>query len=225
MLKDFTKHLKSKGWFGMTAIAFDERPMESMKAVIALVKQIDPEWKLALAGDYHPEIENDIYDYCVYVKDKFTSEELARRKAKGMPSTFYTACGDEHPNGHSYSPPAENAWISWYTASAGFTGYLRWAYNNWAKAPLLDTRFRSWPGGENYQIYPGPRTSIRFEKLIEGIQDFEKIRILREQFVKEGKVGSIKELDEILSEFTLEKLKSIPAADMLVKAKGLLNIY
>jgi hypothetical protein len=43
--------------------------------------------------------------------------------------------------------------------------------------------------------------------------------------VKEGKVGSIKELDEILSEFTLEKLKSIPSADMLVKAKGLLNMY
>jgi hypothetical protein len=225
MLKDFTKHLKAKGWFNLTAIAMDERPVEKMKAVIALLKQIDPGWKVALAGEYHPEIEKDIYDYCLYVRQTFNESELEQRKALGKPSTFYTACDDEHPNGHSFSPPAENAWISWYASSAGFTGYLRWAYNNWAKAPLLDTRFRTWPGGENYQIYPGPRTSIRFEKLIEGIQDYEKIRILREQFIKEGKENSIKELNEILSAFSLEKLKTIPAADMLTNAKEQLNKF
>ena len=150
---------------------------------------------------------------------------MNQRKALGKPSTFYTACDDEHPNGHSYCPPAENAWISWYAASAGFTGYLRWAYNNWVKAPLLDTRFRTWPGGENYQIYPGPRSSIRFEKLIEGIQDFEKIRILREEFIKEGKENNIKELNDIVSAFKLERLKSITAADMLAKAKEQLNKF
>ena len=32
----------------------------------------------------------------------------------------------------------------------------------------------------------GPMSSIRFEKMIEGIQDFEKIRIVREQFLKKG---------------------------------------
>ena len=225
MLKDFTRHLKEKGWFEMTAIAMDERPMESMKAVIDLLKQIDPAWKLALAGGYHPEIEKDIYDYCIYIEHKFTKEELERRKEQGMPSTFYTACGDEHPNGHSYSPPAENAWICWYAAAEGFSGYLRWAYNNWAKAPLIDTRFRTWPGGENYQIYPGPRTSIRFEKFIEGIQDYEKIRILREKFLQEGKTENLRQLDEILSVFEVEKLKSIPAADMLVRAKESLNRF
>ena len=225
MLKDFTKHLKSKGWFNLTAIAMDERPMESMKAVISLLKLIDPDWKVALAGDYHPEIEKDIYDYCIYIRYTFSEVELNQRKALSKPSTFYTACDDEHPNGHSYSPPAENAWISWYAASAGFTGYLRWAYNNWVKAPLLDTRFRTWPGGENYQIYPGPRTSIRFEKLIEGIQDFEKIRILREQFTEEGKENCTKELNDIVSAFRLEKLKAITAADMLTNAKEQLNKF
>ncbi len=225
MLKDFTKHLKTMGWFEITAIAMDERPMESMKAVIDLLKKIDPGWKIALAGIYHPEIERDIYDYCVYIDYKFPETVLISRKALGMPSTFYTACDDEHPNGHSYSPPAENAWIGWYASAAGFTGYLRWAYNNWVKAPLLDSRFRSWPGGENYQIYPGPRTSIRFEKLIEGAQAYEKIRILREEFVKEGKSENIKELDVILSEFEVEKLKSLTASDMVKKATQSLNKF
>ena len=225
MLIDFTKHLKDKDWFNLTAIAMDERPLESMKAVISLLKQIDPVWKIALAGVYHPEIEKDIYDYCLYISDTFSEKELNQRKALGEPSTFYTACDDEHPNGHSFSPPAENAWLSWYAASAGFTGYLRWAYNNWAKAPLLDTRFRTWPAGENYQIYPGPRTSVRFEKLIEGIQDFEKIRILREQFIKEGNGKNIKELNEIVSAFKIEKLKEMTSAGMLTYAKEQLNKF
>jgi hypothetical protein len=51
MLKSFTKHLKDKGWFGITSIAMDERPLESMRAVIDLLKQIDPGWKIALAAD------------------------------------------------------------------------------------------------------------------------------------------------------------------------------
>ncbi len=225
MLMDFTQHLKAKGWFNLTAIAMDERPVESMKAVISLLKQIDPDWKVALAGGYHPEIEKEIYDYCLYIRYTFSETELNQRKALGKPSTFYTACDDEHPNGHSYSPPAENTWISWYAASAGFTGYLRWAYNNWVKAPLQDTRFRTWPGGENYQIYPGPRSSIRFEKLIEGIQDFEKIRILREQFAQKGNEISLRELNRVVANFTIENLKTITAAEMIRKGKDFLNKF
>ncbi len=225
MLTDFTKHLKEKGWFDKTAIAMDERSMESMKAVIALLRKIDPGWKTALAGDYHPEIEKDIYDYCLIIRHKFPENVLDERKASAKPSTYYTACGEKYPNGFSYSPPAENTWIGWFASAAGFTGYLRWAYNNWTEAPLSDTRFRTWPAGDCYQIYPGPRSSIRFEKLIEGIQDFEKIRILQEQFRKEGNQQYLKELSDVLSTFQVDKLKDTPAADMVNKAKKILNSY
>jgi hypothetical protein len=34
-------------------------------------------------------------------------------------------------------------------------------------------------------VYPGARSSIRYERLVEGIQDAEKIRILREQITEE----------------------------------------
>jgi hypothetical protein len=225
MMKDFTVHLKSKGWFGKTTIAMDERDMESMLAVMALLRKIDPEWKTALAGNYHAEIANDIYDYCIIIHQKFDPNVLIERKAAGKPSTYYTACGEIRPNGFSYSPPAENTWISWYAAAEGFTGYLRWAYNNWTKATLQETRYKTWPAGDCYQIYPGPRTSIRFEKLIEGVQDFEKIRILKEQFTKEGKTDQLKELNKILATFTEENLQAIPAADMVIKGKEFLNRY
>ncbi|MFC2116562.1 glycoside hydrolase domain-containing protein, partial [Bacteroidota bacterium] len=38
MIEQFTSHLKEKGWFGKTAIAVDERPVEHMQALIALLK-------------------------------------------------------------------------------------------------------------------------------------------------------------------------------------------
>ena len=34
MLTDFARHLKSKGWFDITCIAMDERPLESMQSAI-----------------------------------------------------------------------------------------------------------------------------------------------------------------------------------------------
>lgn len=226
MIKDFTRHLKEKGWFGITAIAMDERPVESMRAVIDLLKNEDPEWKIALAGDtYHPEIENDLYDYCLASYLKFDDEVLKYRKVLGKPTTYYTACPENHPNIYAFSPPAEGAFLGWYAAAKGYTGYLWWAYNTWVKNPLLDARWRRYPAGSLFQFYPGPRSSIRFEKLIEGIQASEKIRILKEQFIKEGNSEKLNELEKMLSPFELGKLETIPAAQIVENATMMLNKF
>jgi hypothetical protein len=224
MLEQFTRFLKEKGWFGRTAIAMDERPVESMQAVIALLKKIDPQWKIALAGDtYHPEIERDIYDYCLASYLKFDDEVLERRKAEGRPTTFYTACPEKYPNGHTFSPPAENAFLGWHAAAKGYTGYLFWAFNTWVANPLQDSRWRRYPAGDLFQFYPGPRTCIRFEKLIEGIQAFEKIRILREEFINSGNEEGLRQLDRALSIIKIEELDRVPAAEMVEKAREILN--
>ena len=225
MIKDFTAHLKKMGWFDRTSIAMDERDMESMKEVMSLLKRIDPGWKTALAGSYHREIAMDIFDYCIIIHDKFDPDILAERKSRDMPSTYYTACGERRPNGFTFSPPAENAWISWYAFANGYTGYLRWAYNDWTKSPLEDTRYKTWPAGDCYQIYPGPRSSIRFEKLEEGIQDFVKLGIIKEELEKEGKTADLDELNDILSSFTEENLRTVPAEEMVRKGKLFLDRY
>ena len=225
MLKDFTAHLKKKGWFSITSISMDERPMKDMQAVIKLVKEIDPAWKITMAGEYHPEIEKDIFDYSVASRWKLSDTVLNQRKSEGKPTTYYTCCTEAYPNGFTFSPPAEHVWLGWYAAAKGFTGYLRWAYNSWPKNPLVDSRFTAWPGGDTYQVYPGPMTSIRFEKLIEGIQDFEKVRIIREQLKKAGKEKEWRELELLLQSFEIEKLKITPAEEMIDKAKELMNHY
>ncbi len=219
MLTDFTRHLKEKGWFGITSMAMDERPLKDMQTAIALLKGIDPAWKIALAGDYHPEIEADIYDYCLASRWQFQPEALARRKAAGMPSTVYTCCVEAYPNGFTFSAPDEHVWLGWYAAARGFTGYLRWAYNSWPASPLTDSRFTAWPAGDTYQVYPGPRSSIRFEKLVEGIQDYEKIRILRAKWQQEGRQDKLQSLEGLLSAFEIAALAQRPAAEMVQEAR------
>ena len=78
-----------------------------------------------------------------------------------------------------FSTPAEGAFISWYAASYGYDGFLRWAYDAWPTDPTRDARHVVWPAGDCFLIYPGGTSSIRFERLREGIVDFEKIAILR----------------------------------------------
>ncbi len=223
MLRDFTAHLKKKGWFGITTIAMDERPMEAMQSVIALVKSIDKDWKISLAGEYHEEIQADIYDYCIASSWVFPETVLTERKQQNKASTWYTCCTEKYPNSFSFSPPDESAWLGWYTAATGMDGYLRWAYNSWTKDPLHDTRFTAWPAGDTYQVYPGPYTSMRFEKMIEGIQDFEKINILKKQYAASNDTKQLEELNAILRTFTIDQLATQTAEDMIAQGKALLN--
>lgn len=176
-----------------------------------------------MAGEYHPEIEKDIYEYSVASKWQLPDTVLQQRKDEGKPTTYYTCCVEAYPNGFTFSPPAENVWLGWFAAAKGFTGYLRWAYNSWTKDPIIDSRFTAWPAGDTYQVYPGPMTSIRFEKLIEGIQDFEKIRILKKNLQKAGKEKELKELETIIASFEIDKLTNISASEMIEEAKYILN--
>jgi len=223
MLMDFTKHLKSKNWFQKTYIAMDERPMKAMQAIIKLLKSVDPKWKIALAGEYHQEIEKDIDNYCIASKWEFPADVLQKRNAEGKTSTWYTCCTEPYPNAFSFSSPAEQVWMGWYTASKNMNGYLRWAYNSWTKNPLTDTRFTAWPAGDTYMVYPGPLTSVRFEKMIEGAQDFEKIKQLQQLYTKNKNSAALAELNKALENFNIKSLSTVTADEMLQRVKPLLN--
>lgn len=224
MLTDFVKHLKQKGWFDKTAIAMDERPLDDMQKVIALVKSADKDFKISLAGSYHAEIANEVYDYCIASAENFDAPVKLKRITAGWPTTYYTYCWEGQPNTFTFSPPAESAWLGWYAASQNYNGYLRWAYNCWPLYPMQDARFGTWSSGDTYFIYPGG-SSIRFERLIEGIQDYEKIRILKEDFIKNNEPQKLHQLEAVVNEFNMEVLQKRSAAEMLTKAKALLNSF
>ncbi|WP_419089203.1 glycoside hydrolase domain-containing protein [Phocaeicola plebeius] len=225
-LKDFSRHLREKGWFEKTAISMDERPMEAMREAIKVIKAADPEFKITLAGNYHEEIQGDLYYLSIPYGNQFPEEVKAERERKGQISTVYTCCTEAFPNTFTFSEPAEAVWTVLHAVAGGYDGYLRWAVNSWPMDPLRDSRFRTWAAGDTYSIYPGPRSSIRFERLVEGLQDCEIIHILREELAAKGANGKLKKLNVKLSEFTPEgwmKTNKKSPALMVSELNALLN--
>ena len=226
MLKSFAAHLKEKGWFEITHIAMDERSLKDMLATIEVVYKADPDFKLSLAGTYHKELLEHLDDYCITLAEKFTPEEIQKRKAEGKVTTYYTCCAEPRPNTFTFSPLAESEWLGWWASKQNLDGYLRWALNSWVKDPLQDTRFITWAAGDCYILYPGGRTSTRFERLIEGIQAYEKIRILRNETDKRGRNKNYgKQIDKILEPFNEFNLQEVPAAKVVNQAKAALNKF
>lgn len=225
MLKDFARHLKAKGWFDITHIAMDERPKKDMDRAFAIIHEADPDFKVSLAGVLHEELSDQLDDYSIALADKFSEETKRARRAANKKTTFYTCCTESHPNTYTFSHPAEAAWIGWYAAKEHLDGYLRWALNSWTIEPLLDSRFLAWGAGDTYLVYPGARSSIRFENLVAGIQAYEKIRILKAGWQKEGNKSALKQLDKILREFDEKQLERQSARQVVEKADRFMNQF
>ena len=224
-IADFARHLKAKGWFEKTMIAMDERPLESMQAVLGLIRKIEPAFKISLAGNYHEPVIYDIVDFSETFsgKQEFPESAKAKRKELGLTTTFYTCCAEAHPNMFVISNPDEAAWLGWFAQADGYDGYLRWAYNSWTLDPLTDARFRTWPAGDCFVVYPGGRGSVRFSKLVEGIQDFEKVRILRSRWQETGNEAKLGQLTGILKSFTPETVLAEGPTKALAAAKSFLD--
>jgi hypothetical protein len=71
-------------------------------------------------------------------------------------------------------------------------------------------------------VYPGG-SSIRFERLIEGIQDYEKIRIVKTIYKNEP--VKLQPLLDVIKEFETAALKDHTAGELLLKGKTVLNAY
>lgn len=224
-IADFARHLKAKGWFEKTMIAMDERPLESMQAVLGLIRKVEPAFKISLAGNYHEPVIYDIVDFSETFsgKQEFPESAKTKRKELGLTTTFYTCCAEAHPNMFVISNPDEAAWLGWFAQAEGYDGYLRWAYNSWTLDPLTDARFRTWPAGDCFVVYPGGRGSVRFSKLVEGIQDFEKVRILRSRWQETGNEAKLGQLTGILKSFTSETVLAEGPAKALAAAKSFLD--
>ncbi|WP_034040550.1 DUF4091 domain-containing protein [Wocania ichthyoenteri] len=224
-LKEFKTHLTKKGWSSITRIAMDERGPEEMKAMLKLLNKYAPEFGVSFADNHksYKLYPNELKDMSVAFGHPVDEEDLIKRRAKNYISTHYVCCSDGFPNTFTFSPPAEGVFIGWYTVAADFDGFLRWAYNSWVEKPLQDSRFRAWPAGDTYIVYPDNRSSIRFETLREGIQDAEKIRILKESFKTKGLLDELEYLNELVAQFNITT-KPDNLEDLLKDSKNSLNI-
>ena len=197
-LQAFRAHLEEKGWFDKTCIAMDERSESQMLSAYEVIKANG--FKMALAGNYHSSLNEKLYDFCVALAQsgKFTQAERQYRKDNNLITTIYTCCTESEPNIFSNSLPAEAAFLPIHIAANDLDGYLHWSWINWDEHPLTDTRFRKFGAGDTYCYYPGNRSSVRFERLVEGIHQFEKIQILKEEY--KNNAQKLAQLNQLLNE-------------------------
>jgi len=195
-----------------------------MKAMLKLVGDIAPEFGISLADNHksYKLYPDQLKDLSVAFGATIDEIDLNYRKANNMVSTYYLCCMNNFPNTYTFSPPAEGVFVAWYAMAANFDGFLRWSYNNWVKEPLIDSRFRTWAGGDCYIVYPEARSSVRFEMLRDGIEDAEKISILRDQFIANNQTEKLKYLNELVGGFNLTE-KPANTDEMIQNAQQALN--
>jgi hypothetical protein len=206
-LDDLKAHLIKKDLFKKTYMGINENALEFTTATARMIKENSNDWKITYAGNWHQELSFLLNDYCTKITEGPNPEELQERSAKKLTTTFYVCCNPPQPNNFVFSTPAEGRYIGWYAMATGYNGFLRWAYDAWPADPVRDARHSLFPAGDCFLVYPGSNSSIRFEKLREGIVDYEKILILRELASKSNDKNvknSMNALEAHLATFVLE---------------------
>lgn len=155
-------------------------------ARVALAMRIDD----LNIGDFAAESAKNGYD-----------ELIEKRNAAGLRTTLYS-CTEHYPGNFSLSNPVESYWSIINAEKDGNTsGFLRWAYDAWVDDPLNDATHWAFEAGDCFLIYPGAdkatvekakaegreltdaektaKSSVRLERMAEGLRDANKIKKMR----------------------------------------------
>ena len=233
-LTAFRAHLREKGWLEKTCIALDERPDYMARAAKSMVDKYAPELRIVSAVDKPSAFTREVYNLSPIITHAGTvmGDLLAERKEQVKKTTIYVCLHPQKPNTFTFSPPAEAEWIGFFVAANHLDGFLRWAYNSWNESPTQCTDFGKWPSGDCFLVYPGGAergclSSIRFERLRDGIEAAEKIRILRERAAALGSPEAQAAIDalnhELSALFTVARSKGNAHAEDIDRARKLIS--
>jgi len=222
-MSEFSGILQENGWVDRVHFAFDERHEDEMMEALKMLNTVLPDIlkpiKTASAYEYNEKYTDSITDLSPGFNPDVNWNKISdERRAKGQKTTFYLCEWPKPPSANNFlcSPEHESKWVGWYAAANGLDGFLRWAFDSWPKEPLLCGDFPGphghWPAGDTFLCYPNGWGSRRLAMLREGIQDYEKLKILK------ARCGS--HVDSILSPFIHS---SIVPLKMMQTAQDQLN--
>jgi hypothetical protein len=142
----------------------------------------------------------DVYDPQIGGGSKTYSLEqgnaglIAESQKRGEEFYWYVAAGPHypHPNVQVEYPLVIPRVLFWMTWKYGVTGFEYYCYNIWQRNYpsdpaqrypnskwLADGWSKGWPSnGDGMLFYPGPITSMRFEAIRDGIEDWESLQVL-----------------------------------------------
>lgn len=206
-LTDFYRHIDKDLMIASAVnIAADEREPEDMDEAIRVLNKYAPDLHFAMADNkYSFRKYNNVRDVCIALRQPIGQEDFDLRHKTNYITTYYVCCSTHFPNTLTYSQPFEAELLPWLSLARGFDGMLRWAYNSWPENPQYDSRFAKFASGDTYFIYPYARSSIRFERLIDGIEAYEKAKILMYDFTVSNRAERLEPLNEVLERMRTTK--------------------
>jgi len=141
----------------------------------------------------------DIYDPIigpnkVYGLDQEAVNLVRQSQGRGEEFYWYVAAGPSYPypNVQLEYPVVDGRVLFWMTFKYGVTGFEYYCYNIWsrnyaanpaARYPNVPWKADGWDkgwasNGDGMLFYPGPISSLRFEAIRDGIEDWEMLQTL-----------------------------------------------
>jgi hypothetical protein len=163
------------------------------------------------------------------LNDPEVKKAIIEEQAKGGEVTWYISCDQAYPQPNYFidAPALDLVMVPWITARYHMKGILYWATNFWSQTPnpwlnanTFISGFECSDGyilnGEGSLLYPGdfvktytgqpdidgPVSSIRFELLREGIEDYDYLWMLKNLGDKEFAETQVKNLVIDVSAFS-----------------------
>ncbi|MDH7570570.1 MAG: DUF4091 domain-containing protein, partial [Armatimonadota bacterium] len=189
LLRALEAHLRERGWLERALIHIADEPaphnLEAWRRASEFVHRHAPNIPridAIEATGFHGALEVWVPKLS-HLNTWYATYRDAQRAGAEM--WFYTCC---HPTGFypnrflDYSLLKTRV-LHWLNFAYDLPGYLHWGLNFWGEDPFGAPR-PNLPPGDTHICYPGregPLSSLRWEAMREGIEDFELLRLLAER--------------------------------------------
>ncbi|MBI3920857.1 MAG: DUF4091 domain-containing protein, partial [Armatimonadetes bacterium] len=185
-LPDLQRHLEEKGWLEKTALHIGDEPIPvnvaSWREQSERAHRAAPKMKRIDAIHVPPSEVAGNLEVLVPQLNYFEQwlPQFKDAQAKGSELWFYIAWV---PQGKFTNRLIDYACVKtrlihWINFLHGATGYLHWGLTFWTNEDFSDMGFAP---GDNWIIYPGkwgPRSSLRWEAMRDGLEDFTYFTML-----------------------------------------------
>ena len=172
-------HLAAKGWLtSYVQHVLDEpngKRQPTYVQVAAWIRQYAPKIR-TLDATQTTDLVGSIDVWVPTLRRFIHSREFFReRQAKGDEVWFYTMSRPVE------FPLTRVRLMHWASFQSGVTGYLHWGYNWWVRSGDPNAGKWTLSPGDEWIVYPKPGgvvDSLRFEAMLEGLQDYELLKLL-----------------------------------------------
>jgi len=223
ILRQTQQHLAEKGWLDLAYIYTIDEPgkdaFPDVEAAFDHVHRAAPRLKRLLTLGYGAsrpiEPGNPAYrrlegyvDIWVPHSDCFESKFLEQRRRAGDEIWEYVCISAQKPYANIWGidyPGTDPRVVFWQCFAQEITGFLYWATDYWEKDPWQDPL--TYPGGNSdgslfYYGPDGPVSSLRWETIRDGIEDYDTLvrldSLVRRAEQQRGDPGLLREARKLL---------------------------